>query len=95
MWRCRSSLETDRFMASTLWFDFERISDVHTGSERAVLEIIGTPLVANSHLFSLCVPSPVATVQETKWNAQKEKACINTYAHASKTCREAAKFSDG
>ena len=51
MWRCRSSLETDRFMASTLWFDFERISDVHTGSERAVLEIIGTPLVANSHLF--------------------------------------------
>ena len=33
--------------------------------------------------FSLCVPSPVATVQETKWDAQREKACINTYAHAS------------
>ena len=33
--------------------------------------------------FSLCVPSPVATVQETKWDAEREKACINTYAHAS------------
>ena len=33
--------------------------------------------------FSLWVPSPVATVQETKWDAQREKACINTYAHAS------------
>ena len=33
--------------------------------------------------FSLCGPSPVATVQETKWDAEREKACINTYAHAS------------
>jgi len=34
-------------------------------------------------LLCLCVPSPVATVQETKWDAEREKACINTYAHAS------------
>ena len=27
--------------------------------------------------FSLCVPSPVATVQETKWDAEREKPCIN------------------
>ena len=33
--------------------------------------------------FSLCVPRPLATVQETNWDAQKEKACVNTYAHAS------------
>ena len=25
----------------------------------------------------------LVTVQETKWDAQREKACINTYAHAS------------
>ena len=25
----------------------------------------------------------VRTVQETKWDAEREKACINTYAHAS------------
>ena len=24
-----------------------------------------------------------STVQETKWDAEREKACINTYAHAS------------
>ena len=33
--------------------------------------------------FSLCVPRPLATVQETNWDAQREKACVNTYAHAS------------
>ena len=25
----------------------------------------------------------ILTVQETKWDAEREKACINTYAHAS------------
>ena len=37
----------------------------------------------NTYLFSLCVPRPLATVQETNWDAQREKACVNTYAHAS------------
>ena len=37
----------------------------------------------NIHLFSLCVPRPLATVQETNWDAHREKACVNTYAHAS------------
>ena len=26
---------------------------------------------------------PTPTVQETNWDAQREKACVNTYAHAS------------
>ena len=33
--------------------------------------------------FSLCVPRPLATVQETNWDAQREKACVNAYDHAS------------
>ena len=27
--------------------------------------------------------SRFGTVQETNWDAQREKACVNTYAHAS------------
>ena len=34
----------------------------------------------NTYLFS---SRPLATVQETNWDAQREKACVNTYAHAS------------
>ena len=29
------------------------------------------------------ISESVALVQETKWDAEREKACINTYAHAS------------
>ena len=50
-------------------------------------------------LGALCA---VTTVQETKWDAEREKACINTYAHASASqiclhepLRAEAKFSDG
>ena len=42
------------------------------------------------------------SIGETKWDAEREKPCINTYAHASASqiclqnpLRAAAKFSDG
>ena len=36
----------------------------------------------STHTFSLCA-SQGRFVQETNWDAQREKACVNTYAHAS------------
>ena len=40
----------------------------------------------STHIFfSLCVSSPVATVQETKWDAEREK-CTYAHANASQIC---------
>ena len=49
--------------------------------------------------FSLCVPRPLATVQEANWDAQREKACLLTLTlmlvrNLAKHLRAAAKFSD-
>ena len=42
---------------------------------------LATPLL---HYSVLCFNSITqCTVQETNWDAQREKACVNTYAHAS------------
>ena len=41
--------------------------------------------ISTHTFFSLCVPSPVAGVKETNWDAQREKACVNTHAHAAKS----------
>ena len=51
--------------------------DLATGqSQHLVFRFLSRHLLQNSRWM-------VITVQETKWDAEREKACINTYAHAS------------